>query len=58
MLEIFSSPPFYTNYIHLPAVDDPIASYIKDNPKFFPFFRDAISAIDGTHFACLPSAAE
>jgi len=58
MLVILSSPPFYTDYVHLPSVDDPIAPYIKDNTKFFPFFEDAIGAIDGTHFVCLPTAAE
>ena len=58
MLVIFLSPPFYTDYVSLPAADDPPMSYITDNPKFFPFFQDAIGAIDGTHFACSPTAAE
>ena len=58
MLVIFLSPPFYTDYVHLPSADDPIPPYIKDNMKFFPFFEDAIGAIDGTHFACSPTAAE
>jgi len=58
MLVILSSPPFYTDYVHLPSADDPTALYIKDNTKFFPFFEDAISAIDATHFACSPTAAE
>jgi hypothetical protein len=58
MLEIFSSPPFYTDYVSLPAADDPIAPYIRGNTKFFPFFKDAVGAIDGTHFACSPTAAE
>jgi hypothetical protein len=58
MLVIFSSPPFYTDYVSLPAADDPPMPYITDNPKFFPFFQDAIGAIDGTHFACSPTAAE
>ena len=58
MLGTFSSPPFYTDYVHLPAAGDPIAPYIKNNPKFFPFFEDAVGAMDGTHFACSPTAAE
>ncbi|KIK15624.1 hypothetical protein PISMIDRAFT_39956, partial [Pisolithus microcarpus 441] len=29
---------------------------IANNPKFYPFFKDAIGAIDGTHIACVPSA--
>ena len=58
MLEIFLSPPFYTNYVSLPAADDLVAPYIRGNPKFFPFLKDAVGAIDGTHFACSPTAAE
>jgi hypothetical protein len=58
MLGIFSSPPFYTNYVQLPSANKPIEPYIKDNAKFFPFFEDAVGAIDGTHFTCSPTAAE
>ena len=58
MLETFSSPPFYTDYVRLPAAGDPIAPYIRNNPKIFPFFEDAVGAMDGTHFACSPTAAE
>jgi hypothetical protein len=58
MLVIFSSPPFYTNYVHLPAADDPVAPYIGGNTKFFPFFKDVVGAIDRTHFACSPTATE
>ena len=58
MLTIFSSPPFYTNLVRLPHETDPIPSEIRDNPKRYPFFRDAIGAIDGTHIACAPSERE
>lgn len=58
MLTIFSSPPFYTNYVHLPCGTDPIPPEIRDNPKRYPFFCDAIGAIDGTHIACSPSEKE
>ena len=57
MLITFSSPPFYTDYAHLPAADNLVAPYIRDNLKFFPFFKDAVGTIDGTHFACSPTAA-
>lgn len=33
-------------------------SLILNNPKFFPFFKDALGGIDGTHINCKPSAAE
>lgn len=28
---------------------------MKDNPKFFPFFKDALGAIDGTHIKATPA---
>ena len=49
MLLFFSSPPFYSDNVHLPTADTPLSPYIQDNAVFFPFFRDAIGAIDGTH---------
>jgi DDE superfamily endonuclease len=49
MLVFFSSPPFYSNNVHLPTANTPPSLIIEKNPKFFPFFRDAIGAIDGTH---------
>lgn len=52
MLNIFSSNPFYTDYVHLPDINDPISKYITDNSKFYPFFKGAIGALDGTHFDC------
>ena len=52
MLSIFSSRPFYTDFVHLPDINSPVPDYISSNPKFFPFFRGAIGALDGTHFDC------
>jgi DDE superfamily endonuclease len=58
MVMAFSSPPFYTKYVRLPHVDDPIPPEISSNPKFSPYFDDALGAIDGTHIACAPPAAQ
>ncbi|KAJ6568514.1 hypothetical protein B0H19DRAFT_852484, partial [Mycena capillaripes] len=58
VLIAISSPPFYTRYVHLPSMNDPVPESIRSNPKFFPFFRDAIGSIDGTHINCAPSAAD
>jgi hypothetical protein len=52
MLNIFSSNPFYTDFVHLPDINKPISKYITDNSKFYPFFSGAIGALDGTHFDC------
>jgi hypothetical protein len=57
MLEIFASYPFYTDYVHLPAADAPVSSAIRDNPKRWPYFCDAIGAIDGSHIHAFPPSA-
>ena len=56
MVIIFSSPPFYTNHIILPTGTEPVPPQICNNPKFWPYFKDAIGAIDGSHFLCSPPA--
>jgi len=55
MLFIFSSPPFYSKYVHLP---DGLAvpPKIQQNPKFWPFFKDTIGALDGSHLHATPPA--
>jgi hypothetical protein len=58
MLVAFSSPGIYTKYVKLPPADTPVPSRIADDSTIFPFFKDAIGAIDGTHVACTSSAAE
>ncbi|KAJ6486632.1 hypothetical protein C8R45DRAFT_775323, partial [Mycena sanguinolenta] len=44
-----SSAPFYTFYVHLPTISDPLPPSIQNNPKWFPFFKDALGSMDGTH---------
>ena len=58
MLIIFSSPPFYTTYVRLPTAEDPVPPRIADDPRFFPFLKDTVGAIDGTHISVTPSAEE
>jgi DDE superfamily endonuclease len=58
MLFFFSSPPFYNNYVKLQCADAPIPPKIRNNPKFYPFFKDTLSAINSTHINCCPSAAD
>ena len=58
MLYIFSSYPFYTKYVLLPTVDDPVPPEIRHNSKFWPYFKDALSAIDGSHIHCSPPASQ
>ena len=56
MLLFFPSPPFYNDYIQLPHENAPVPDKIKDEPKFYPFFKDALRVINGTHFNCCLSA--
>jgi hypothetical protein len=58
MLVFFSSPPFYTNTVKLPSEDAPVPPEIKNNPKFYPFFKDTLGATDGSHINACPSAEE
>ena len=56
MLVFFSSDPFYNQYIHLPPLGAPTPPKIQNNPKFYPFFKDALGAINGTHINATTSA--
>jgi hypothetical protein len=55
MLNIFTSDPLYSKYVQFP--DGSVPSKIKNNPKFWPFFKDTIGAIDGSHIHVTPKAA-
>ena len=55
---MLSSPPFYSKYIHLPNSNSPTPQEISSNPKYYPFFKDVIGALDGTHVPCSPLAEE
>ena len=57
-VDIFSSPPFYTENVCLPWVRGAILDKSYENSKFFPFFQNAIGAIDSTYFNCTPIAVE
>ena len=39
-----------------PEANDPIHSRIRNDPKFFPYFQDAIGALDGTHVPAIVTA--
>lgn len=58
MLAAFASSAFYNRYVVLPCAFYPIPSEISSNSKFYPFFKNAIGAIDGTHLNCHPSKKE
>ena len=45
-------------YICLPNANTPLSKNFSDNPKFMPYFKDCIGAIDGTHIPVTPPASE
>jgi hypothetical protein len=53
MLKAFSSTPFYSKYVTLPSCTAPVPPKIAGNSKFFPYFKDILSALNGTHLPCL-----
>jgi hypothetical protein len=45
-------------YIPLPNANTPLPDTFSQNPKFMPYFKDCIGAIDGTHIPVTPPASE
>ena len=58
MVNFFSSEPFYSKYVHLPGANSQVLPSIHYNPKFWPFFKDALGALHGSHFASSPPRAQ
>jgi hypothetical protein len=58
ILNTLSSHPFYNKFVHLPSENEPVPEEIQNNTKFWPFFRNVLGAMDGTHINCNPSASE
>jgi len=58
ILFIFSSPPFYSKHVRLATATDSVAYEIRSNAKFWPFFKDALGAMDGSHIHSAPPAVE
>lgn len=58
VLDAFCQPDFYNQYVVPPEHDDPVPAWILNSPLYYPFFKDAIGAIDGTHISCWPSKLE
>jgi hypothetical protein len=54
MLIIFTLDPFYSRYVRFP--DGSVPRKIRKNPKWWPFLKDTIGAIDGSHIHITPKA--
>lgn len=49
---------FYGRHVQLPSSNAPVPTEILTNPKWFPWFKPVLGAIDGTHLPCFAPAAE
>src|SRR5882724_4136731 len=58
ILNAVTSPAFYNSYVTIPTHSTPLESYIADNIKFYPFFKGALGALDGTHISACPPASD
>ena len=56
MTIIFSSQPFYGQYVRRSTPHDPVSPNIFNNGKLWPFFWGCLGAIDGTHIPISPPA--
>ncbi|KAI5982113.1 hypothetical protein EDD15DRAFT_2110912, partial [Pisolithus albus] len=56
MVAIFASEPFYSKYISLPFTSSAttVHPYIRESSRFWPYFKDVIGAIDGSHIPAAP----
>lgn len=55
VLNALVSKNFYRRYVFLPADQTP--REIRNDPRFYPFFKNVRAAVDGSHFhAFMPSA--
>ena len=57
VLNALLSREFRDRHLHLPDPQQ-VHPSIKDNPKMYPFFQDALGAIDGTHIRACPPEEE
>jgi hypothetical protein len=49
VLDLLTLPAVYDAYIQLPDGNVPVPDEIRDSKAFYPYFRDCIGTIDGTH---------
>ena len=58
VLQALATPHFYTTYVWLPDAKSPTPIEIQRSRKFYPFFKGALGAIDGTHICCTTSSTD
>ncbi|KAF9536915.1 hypothetical protein CPC08DRAFT_616675, partial [Agrocybe pediades] len=56
VLGVVSSGAFYQAYVSLPDTNAPLSNHIRHDPKLYPFFKNALGALDGTHIYAFTTA--
>lgn len=56
MVNIFSSPPFYTKHVAQPTSYHHQSHPLNHKANLYPFFQHALGAIDGSHIHFAPPA--
>ncbi|KIM64947.1 hypothetical protein SCLCIDRAFT_1164605, partial [Scleroderma citrinum Foug A] len=54
MVNLFASEPLYSRYISFASSTIGMHPKIMNNFRFWPYFKDAISTIDGSHIPAFP----
>jgi DDE superfamily endonuclease len=54
----FLKPQFYKLFVTFPTESTPLSDCIQENNSFFPYFKDCIGAIDGSHILVSPPERE
>lgn len=49
ILDALTSEKIYGAFVKLPTRNSPVSDEIRESVDFWPFFRDCIGAIDGSH---------
>lgn len=57
ILNMLTCEAVYKSYVRLPAENSPTPHEVERNTKLYPFFKDCLGALDGTHiYASVPTA--
>ena len=55
MVKIFSAPLIYDIFVKPPGVN-PLSLKIQHDTKLYPYFKNTIGAVDGSHIPAAPLA--
>jgi DDE superfamily endonuclease len=58
VMKDFLWPEFYRVFVTFPTESTPVPDCIEENSIYFPFFKDCIGAIDGSHIPVSPPERE